>query len=106
MTRAEQERLSAEFLEWANAEPQEQVRIEARWAAEHEERKPVVSIPASAENELRRIVGSGIEPSEALARMAEAGHHYERTGKRTAGLKSRAGVVSTGRGRGSLWRLA
>lgn len=63
-------------------------------------------IPASAENELRRIVGEGIEPKRALAMLAEAGYNYERTGKRTAGLKRRAGVVSTGLGRGSRWRLA
>ena len=106
MTREEQD--AAEFLDWANVDTdEERRRIEAGWATqrEPEPRASVLIIPASPETELRRVVGQGIEPRQALTMLAEAGHKYERTGKRIAGLKRRAGVVSTGRGRGSRWRL-
>lgn len=98
----------AEFEQWLQADSdEERERIRSGWAIAREEEQPtpVLTIPASAESALRAIVGTGIEPRQAVAMLAEAGHRYERTGKRTAGLKRRAGVVSTGRGRGSRWRL-
>lgn len=106
-TREEEDRRAAEFQAWIDADPEEQRRIQARWA-----RRPVVSIPARVTNDdaaavLRQLLVNagplGIRPSDALRELRSHGHEYKHTGERLRRLLRAAEAKSTGRGRGSRW---
>lgn len=75
---------------------------------------PVLSIPAGLTNTdaagvlYRLLVAAGpqgIRPSEALGELRRQGHEYKHTGERVRRLVKAAEGKSTGRGRGSRWRL-
>lgn len=105
----------AEFQEWATAETdEERQRIRSRWARQGPT-TPVLSIPAERTNReaagvlYRLLVDAGqqgIRPSDALAELRRQGHEYKHTGERVRRLVRAAEGESTGRGRGSRWRLA